>query len=55
MRLLRNTILLQEFVRKMENTKTDGRDKPSKDITIADCGAETIEEPFAVSKDDATE
>merc|ERR1712071_202140 len=44
-----------EFVRKMENTKTDGRDKPSKDITIADCGAETIEEPFAVSKDDATE
>ena len=41
-------------MRKVENTKTDGRDKPAKDIVIADCGAEVVEEPFAVSKDDAT-
>lgn len=45
---------LQDVVRKVENTKTDGRDKPAKDISIADCGAEVISEPFAVSKDDAT-
>jgi peptidyl-prolyl cis-trans isomerase B (cyclophilin B) len=38
----------------MESTKTDGRDKPAKDVVIADCGAEVVEEPFAVSKDDAT-
>ena len=44
----------QDVVRKVENTKTDGRDKPAKDIVIADCGAEVVAEPFAVSKDDAT-
>lgn len=30
-----------DVVRKVENTKTDSRDKPLKDVTIADCG--TIE------------
>lgn len=42
-------------IRKVENTKTDGRDKPAKDVVIADCGAEVVDEPFGVSKDDATE
>lgn len=44
-----------DIVRKIEQTKTDSRDKPVKDVVIADCGAETITEPFSVSKDDATE
>nr|XP_022921248.1 peptidyl-prolyl cis-trans isomerase 5 [Onthophagus taurus] len=40
-------------VRKIENTNTDGRDRPAKDVVIADCGHEVIDEPFAVSKEDA--
>ncbi len=39
----------------MEAVKTDGRDRPTKDVIIADCGAEVVDQPFAVSKDDATE
>jgi len=42
-------------VRKIENTKTDGRDRPAKDVVIVDCGAEVVTEPFSVSKEDATE
>jgi len=42
-------------VRKIENTKTDGRDRPVKDVIIVDCGAEEVADPFSVSKDDATE
>ncbi|XP_018340652.1 PREDICTED: peptidyl-prolyl cis-trans isomerase B-like, partial [Trachymyrmex septentrionalis] len=44
-----------DIVRKIEQTSTDSRDKPRKDIVIADSGAETVTEPFSVSKDDATE
>jgi len=44
-----------DIVRKIEASKTDGRDRPDKDVVIADCGSETVEEPFAVSKTDATE
>ncbi|OXU31106.1 peptidyl-prolyl cis-trans isomerase B [Nasonia vitripennis] len=44
-----------DVVRKVEASKTDSRDKPAKDVVIADCGAETVPEPFSVSKDDATE
>jgi peptidyl-prolyl cis-trans isomerase B (cyclophilin B) len=44
-----------DIIRKIENTKTDNRDKPSKDVVIADSGAETIKEPFGVAKEDATE
>lgn len=44
-----------DVVRKIENTKTDGRDKPAKDVVITDCGSETVTEPFSVSKDDATD
>merc|ERR1712116_48657 len=42
-----------ETVRKMEGTQTDGRDKPIRDIVIVDSDAETVEEPFAVTKEDA--
>merc|ERR1712035_178457 len=42
-----------DVVRKMEGTQTDGRDKPIRDIVIVDSGAETVEEPFAVTKEDA--
>ncbi|XP_018577759.1 peptidyl-prolyl cis-trans isomerase B [Anoplophora glabripennis] len=44
-----------DVVRKIESSKTDGRDKPSKDVTIADSGAEEVAEPFSVSKTDATD
>lgn len=45
----------QDVVRKIESLSTDSRDKPSKEVKIADCGAETIEEPFSVAKEDATD
>lgn len=43
------------IVRKMEATKTDGRDRPVKEIKIADCGILPVEKPFAVAKTDASE
>lgn len=42
---------LQEVVRKVESTKTDGRDKPLKDVIIADCGKIEVEKPFAIAKE----
>jgi len=42
-------------IRKVEGTKTDGRDKPSLDVVIVDCGHEKVEEPFSVPKEDAEE
>ena len=42
-------------VRAVEANKTDGKDKPVKDVQIVDCGAEELAEPFAVAKEDATE
>merc|ERR1712142_1072892 len=42
------------MVRKIENNKTDGRDKPLKEVKIVDCGAERVSSPFAVTLDDAT-
>lgn len=47
-------IILQDVVRKIENVSTDTRDKPTKDVVIADSGAEIVGEPFSVSKEDAT-
>lgn len=44
-----------DIVRKIEATKTDGRDKPVKDVVIADSGTITVEKPFSVAKADATE
>nr|KAF6388391.1 peptidylprolyl isomerase B [Myotis myotis] len=40
-----------EVVRKVESTKTDGRDKPLKDVIIADCGKIEVEKPFAIAKE----
>uniref|UniRef100_A0A4D5R9F8 Peptidyl-prolyl cis-trans isomerase n=1 Tax=Scolopendra viridis TaxID=118503 RepID=A0A4D5R9F8_SCOVI len=42
------------IVRKIEKTKTDGRDRPTADVIIADSGHIAVNEPFTVSKDDAT-
>lgn len=44
-----------DVVRKIEATKTDNRDKPEDDVVIANCGSETVDQPFGVSKADATE
>lgn len=55
MNLINNCYFFQDVVRKVENTSTDSRDKPSKDIVIADCGSEKVEVPFGVLKEDATE
>lgn len=44
-----------DVVRKIENVNTDTRDRPTKDVVIADCGAEVIAEPFSVSKESATD
>lgn len=42
-----------DVIKKIENLKTDKRDRPDKDVIIADCGAETVPEAFSVSKEDA--
>ncbi|EFN87567.1 Peptidyl-prolyl cis-trans isomerase 5 [Harpegnathos saltator] len=44
-----------DIIRQIEQTSTDSRDRPQKDVVIADCGTETVAEPFSVSKDDAIE
>lgn len=44
-----------DVVRKIEKLETDGRDKPSKDVVIADSGSIEVTEPFSVEKKDATE
>lgn len=41
----------QDVVRKVESTKTDSRDKPLKDVVIADCGTIEVEKPFAIAKE----
>ncbi|XP_077451691.1 peptidyl-prolyl cis-trans isomerase B [Stigmatopora argus] len=40
-----------DIVQKIENTKTDSRDKPLKDVVIDDCGVIKVDEPFAVEKE----
>merc|ERR1719508_651046 len=42
-----------DVIRKVELNKTDGRDKPLKEVKVADCGGEEVAEPFAVEKADA--
>jgi len=42
-----------DVVRKIESTKTDARDKPVQDVVVADSGIVVVEEPFAVTKEDA--
>lgn len=41
------------IVEKIENLSTDSRDRPIQTVTIADCGTEKVEVPFAESKGDA--
>ncbi|XP_053688654.1 peptidyl-prolyl cis-trans isomerase 5 [Sabethes cyaneus] len=40
-------------VRKIENANTDGRDRPVKDVAIADSGSLPVDAPFSVEKSDA--
>ncbi|CAG2102593.1 unnamed protein product [Medioppia subpectinata] len=42
-----------DVIRKVESTKTDGRDKPEKDVMIANCDTLPVTEPFPVTRDDA--
>jgi len=42
------------MVRKIENNKTDGRDRPVQEVKIVDAGGEEVSSPFAVTKEDAT-
>ncbi len=35
-----------DVVKKIEGTKTDGRDKPTQDVTISDCGVIEVEKAF---------
>jgi len=44
-----------DVVRKIEGTKTDGRDKPAKEVKIADSGIVKIDKPYTVEKKDAEE
>jgi len=44
-----------DVVRKIEASKTDGRDKPEGGAVIVDCGHEEVAEPFSVAKEDAEE
>lgn len=44
-----------DVVRKIESSATDARDRPVKDVVIANSGSIPVAEPFAVSKTDATE
>jgi len=46
-----------DVVRKVENNKTDGRDKPVKDVTIVSCSGEALAEAdwFATAKEAAKE
>ncbi|XP_020818115.1 peptidyl-prolyl cis-trans isomerase 6 [Drosophila serrata] len=42
-------------VRQIENTATDARDRPVKDVVITNSGTLPVSEPFAVAKADATD
>lgn len=45
----------QKTVRRIENTKTGASDRPVEDVIVKDCGALDVEEPFAVSKEPASD
>ena len=47
--------ILQNVVRKIENTQTKASDRPVKDVVIADCDILPVEKPFPVAKEDATD
>ena len=39
-----------DVVKKIESTKTNGRDQPTKEVIIADCGTIDVDVPFKVDK-----
>jgi len=39
-----------DIVKKIEKTSTNSRDKPNKDVEIADCGSLPVDKPFVVDK-----
>ena len=39
-----------DVVKKIESTKTNGRDQPVKDVVIVDSGIIEVETPFKVDK-----
>lgn len=49
------TVSLQNFVKEIEKTATDGRDRPVQPVKIVDCGSEKVDTPFSVEKADAVE
>ncbi|EDO34613.1 predicted protein [Nematostella vectensis] len=44
-----------DVVRKIEKSKTDHGDRPVKEVKVADSGSLTVDKPFSVSQDEATE
>lgn len=42
--------MLQNVIRKIESSKTDSRDRPEKEVTIADSGSIPVDKPFSVDK-----
>ncbi|XP_034031831.1 peptidyl-prolyl cis-trans isomerase B [Thalassophryne amazonica] len=40
-----------DVVKKIEKTKTDGRDKPLQDVVITECGQIEVDKPIAVAKE----
>lgn len=42
------------IIRQIENSRTDGRDRPAEDVVIEDSGSIPVSEPFSVDKTDAT-
>ena len=42
-------------MRKIENSETDGNDRPKKKVVIKKSGSIPIDAPFSVTKDDAEE
>lgn len=43
----------QKVVRRIENTKTGGQDKPVEDVVIAACGEIEVKSPYSVEKEAA--
>ncbi|XP_066958316.1 peptidyl-prolyl cis-trans isomerase 5-like [Macrobrachium rosenbergii] len=44
-----------DVVKAIENTQTDGRDRPVNEVKIVDSGEDAVEQPFAVARSDAIE
>merc|ERR1712226_72167 len=42
-------------IRQVENTRTDARDRPAKDVKIVECHTVEVSEPYSVAKADASD